>query len=65
MGVVRACTCQHESQDEIYGKGQRLHTDCKPSGGKYQYDRCTVCSNEKQKSSSMKAEKKAEQKKGK
>jgi hypothetical protein len=36
---VKACKCKHEVQDEIYGKGQRLH-NLNPDG-KIAY--CTVC----------------------
>lgn len=35
-----ACTCKHDFQDSVYGKGIRLHNVTKL--GKF---RCTVCSN--------------------
>ena len=37
MSEVKKCTCQHECQDELYGKGMRVHTKCNKG------DRCTVC----------------------
>lgn len=43
---VKACTCKHESQDEIYGKGFRLHN----VGGGTKTVRtlkCTVCGSKK------------------
>lgn len=36
--IVRSCNCQHEFQDQRYGKGLRLHNPRKE--GKYA---CTVC----------------------
>ncbi len=36
---VLKCSCVHEHQDKIYGKGQRVHT--KSNKG----HRCTVCNN--------------------
>jgi len=46
-GNIRPCTCDHEYQDRLYGKGMRLHTTCKtgsPGGAAY---RCTVCGTRK------------------
>ena len=38
---VKSCTCQHEFQDSVYGKGRRVHN--KTNGnGRPEY-RCTVC----------------------
>lgn len=38
---IMACSCQHTSQDEIYGKGMRLWNQL---GDSDSY-RCTVCGN--------------------
>lgn len=37
------CTCKHEFQDEMYGKGKRLFNQMGDSGKKW---RCTVCGKE-------------------
>lgn len=42
--AVLACTCQHEAQDRIYGKGKRLHTWGRKRAGKGPGFACTVCS---------------------
>lgn len=34
---IKKCTCQHDFQDRVYGKGKRVHT----VGGKG--TTCTVC----------------------
>jgi hypothetical protein len=42
-GKVMKCTCQHEGQDALYGKGIRYWNPCgkgKDQGTSY---RCTVC----------------------
>ena len=39
--MILNCTCEHESQDKIHGKGRRVHN----LTGKYRH-RCTVCGNE-------------------
>lgn len=36
--VILPCTCEHEFQDETYGKGNRVH-NVNPIGEAY----CTVC----------------------
>ena len=41
--AVLTCTCEHEYQDERYGKNKRLHN--KTDKGY----RCTVCGHEKTK----------------
>lgn len=38
---IMLCSCQHESQDELYGKGMRLWNRL---GDSDSY-RCTVCGN--------------------
>ena len=42
---VKTCTCRHEWQDGRYGKGMRVHNECKLSSGTLGW-RCTVCSRE-------------------
>lgn len=40
--IIMKCTCKHEQQDEMYGKGMRVHN----LGGKTTKDGlyyCTVC----------------------
>ena len=38
IAEVKQCTCQNAGQDELYGKGNRLHNQTK--SGSY---RCSVC----------------------
>lgn len=45
---VLACTCEHEYQDEKYGKRNRLHNPCKETAGRVSW-RCTVCGAERDK----------------
>ena len=44
---IRYCSCKHEYQDKIYGKGQRVHNygenKYKASGGGTSGWICTVC----------------------
>lgn len=37
------CTCQHDRQDSINGKGIRIFNMTKPTPGSNQSFRCTVC----------------------
>ena len=39
--MIIGCTCSHDGQDKLHGKGQRVHNTCKNGY------RCTVCSKEK------------------
>lgn len=41
---VQPCSCQHEAQDQIYGKGMRLHNISDKDKLAY----CTVCAPNKQ-----------------
>jgi hypothetical protein len=43
LKMILRCTCKHEYQDKLYGKGMRVHNYA-PKGyqGKAGY-RCTVC----------------------
>lgn len=46
---ILACTCDHVQQDEIHGKGKRVHNFAlKYNNGAGGY-RCTVCKNMKSK----------------
>ncbi len=42
MTKIIKCDCQHEDQDKMYGKGNRVHNETR--GGKW---RCTICKKEK------------------
>jgi hypothetical protein len=37
--MIKSCTCKHEFQDSLYGKGMRQHT----LSLKEKTPRCTVC----------------------
>lgn len=49
-GKIMSCVCKHAAQDSLHGKGRRVHSEMKGTGGsgkeakgatkKY---RCTVC----------------------
>lgn len=39
---ILKCKCQHEFQDKIYGKGNRLCNPLEKTSNSY---RCTVCNN--------------------
>lgn len=43
---VMDCTCNHEYQDNRYGKGKRLHT-VRPNYGTNGAAVCTVCGSQK------------------
>jgi len=42
--MIKVCTCEHLSQDEIHGKNNRVMNLCK----KGSFCRCTVCGKEYQ-----------------
>ena len=42
---IKKCNCQHKAQDEMYGKGMRVHNSMRTD--KQNKWRCTVCGNEK------------------
>jgi len=47
--MIHHCDCRHLPQDELYGKGNRVHNRCKSKAtGKFSAIRCTVCLNEKE-----------------
>ena len=39
MANIKKCTCEHEQQDKMHGKGMRVHNECAKGV------RCTVCGN--------------------
>lgn len=41
--MILKCSCQHEFQDSLYGKGNRLCNPCKKQEHLF---RCTVCKKE-------------------
>lgn len=47
--MIAPCTCQHKYQDEVYGKGLRVHNPCKYNKAADLKSglRCTVCGNVK------------------
>lgn len=45
MTRIIQCTCQHEFQDELYGKRNRVFNET-VSGDKVTGYRCTVCKKE-------------------
>ncbi len=46
--MIYPCNCSHNQQDEMYGKGNRVHNPCKPAKLPVKWIRCTVCRKEKQ-----------------
>ena len=44
--MILACTCQHDYQDNEYGKGQRVH-NLREKDGVFKGWRCTVCTGTK------------------
>lgn len=42
MTTLKPCTCKHESQDALHGKGIRVKNATATKGEKKTY-RCTVC----------------------
>jgi hypothetical protein len=38
--MIMTCSCQHEAQDKLNGKGRRVYNECKSVA------RCTVCKKE-------------------
>lgn len=41
--IIAPCTCAHESQDAIHGKGKRVKNPRKKAAGQKPEYRCTVC----------------------
>jgi len=48
--MVKTCTCIHESQDKLHGKGQRVHNPIDKNSGKPGAPkwRCSVCKKERE-----------------
>jgi len=42
--VIKSCTCVHEQQDKLYGKGRRVYNKAGNVGKTF--FRCTVCGRE-------------------
>lgn len=42
-GKVLSCKCVHEEQDKLYGKGNRMHNECKAKSQGQRIWRCIVC----------------------
>lgn len=38
--MILQCTCKHEEQDKLHGKGKRVYNECKTKA------RCSVCGHE-------------------
>jgi len=45
--MIIKCSCKHEGQDKLHGKGMRVHNICKLDDDTMNGLRCTVCLNEK------------------
>jgi hypothetical protein len=45
MGAIITCSCKNEFQDQLYGKGKRVHNLAKGAFNKQGGWRCTVCGN--------------------
>lgn len=39
---IISCSCEHQQQDRMYGKGKRVANQCK-RGETFEGKRCTVC----------------------
>lgn len=46
MTRILACSCSHDGQDKLHGKGQRVHNLCRKDGKATGW-RCTVCTSVK------------------
>jgi len=44
--MVKKCTCKHEEQDKMYGKGRRVHTNGDTNDKSKGKKKCTVCGKE-------------------
>jgi len=45
--AIKRCECKHEYQDEVYGKGNRVHNPTLKQVGNQPVYRCTVCKKER------------------
>lgn len=42
--MIIVCDCKHDDQDQMYGKGRRVHNRSKDkTSGRWENARCTVC----------------------
>jgi len=45
---IKKCTCKHDGQDKLHGKGMRVHNKTKIGKGSTEVKyRCTVCKTER------------------
>jgi len=44
--AVKSCTCKHKDQDDMNGKGKRVHNPTTKATGTKTVYRCTVCKKE-------------------
>ncbi len=47
--MILKCTCEHEGQDKLHGKNQRVHNETNKGQEKQVIWRCTVCQSTKTK----------------
>ena len=47
MAKIIKCNCEHEGQDKMYGKGNRVANEVVSKSGTKKIYRCTVCGKEK------------------
>ena len=45
---ILKCSCEHKSQDELHGPGNRVMSRVKQSDGKSNKYRCSVCLKERE-----------------
>lgn len=55
--MILSCSCEHKVQDEVWGKGMRVHNPCHPKESIRRW-RCTVCLNERYASATAELKKK-------
>jgi len=41
--MIMRCSCEHEFQDRLYGKGMRVFNQIKRSASHSNHARCSVC----------------------
>ena len=44
--MIKKCTCEHKDQDQMHGKGNRVHNPVNKDPKAIKW-RCTVCKNER------------------
>ncbi len=53
--IILKCTCSHEAQDILYGKGMRLHNVSQIKGKQGNKAYCTVCATNYQRDKNQKS----------